>query len=110
MRVRTRRNFCHFIDGKSPMVRHSTRPSAATKAGAHKSRPADERVTPVADARLHRQVEIVGFVDQARDFDGCLGDVQEQHAPTARDIVVIGHGAVPPCPMGPARGYRVRPR
>ena len=49
--------------------------------------PADQRVAAVADARIDGQVQVAGFVDQARDFAGRLGDVEDERAPAARDIV-----------------------
>jgi hypothetical protein len=44
-------------------------------------RPANQGVAAVADTGLHRQVEITGFVDQAADLAGRLGDVNQQHVP-----------------------------
>jgi len=66
-------------------------------------RPAHERIAAVADAGLDGQVQVVGFAGQARHLGGCLGDVQDQHAPAARDIVMVGHEALPRVP-GPRRG------
>jgi hypothetical protein len=52
-----------------------------------KNRPPDERVSPVPDAGLHRQVEIAGFVDQAADFAGRLGDVDQQRMPATGNVI-----------------------
>jgi hypothetical protein len=56
--------------------------------------PADQGVAALADAGLHRQVEIAGLVDQAADLAGRLGDVDQQHVP-ATGNVILGHEAVP---------------
>jgi hypothetical protein len=62
--------------------------------------PADQGIAALADTALYRQVEIAGFVDQVRDFAGGLGDIQDQHAASARDIVMVGHEASPRVPWG----------
>ena len=71
--------------------------------------PADQGVAAVADARLHGQVEIAGFVDQAADFAGRLSDVDQQHVP-ATGNVILGHEGLLLVSLAPARRNRVRPR
>ena len=59
-------------------------------------RPADERVAAIPDAGLDRQVQVVGFVDEPRDFGRRLGDVHQQRT-TARWDTVFGYGRTPCC-------------
>jgi hypothetical protein len=94
--------------------RQQAPPVATTAGGVHsvlalrddfleKDRPADQAVAAGTDARLNGQIEVAGFVDQARDFAHGLGDVQQQGTATS-DNLVLGHGrSVLLCPMGPAR-------
>jgi hypothetical protein len=49
-------------------------------------------------------------VDQAADFAGRRGDVQQQTAATARDIVRIGHEGLLLVSHGAGPLDRVRPR
>ena len=42
--------------------------------------PAAQRVAAVADAGLDGQVEVAALVDEAADFGGCPGDVEDEHA------------------------------
>jgi hypothetical protein len=52
---------------------------------------------------------MAGLVDQAADFAGRLGDIDQQHVP-ATVTSSLGMRGSSPCPMGPARCSRVRPR
>src|SRR5829696_7143650 len=54
-------------------------------------RPPHQGIAAFSDTRLDGKAQVVCFAGQARHLGGCLGDVQDQHAPAARDIVVIGH-------------------
>ena len=56
--------------------------------------PADQAVAAIPDAGLNRQVQVPGLVDETGHFTGRRGDVQDERAPSARDIVVIGHGGL----------------
>jgi hypothetical protein len=59
-----------------------------------KNRPADERISPVFDAGLDGKVEVMGFVDEAADFAGRLGDVDQQRMvswPRRSDVACGGH-------------------
>jgi hypothetical protein len=71
--------------------------------------PADQGVAALADAGLDRQVEMAGLVDQAADFAGRLGDIDQQHMP-ATVTSSLGMRGSSLCPMGPARCSRVQPR
>jgi hypothetical protein len=64
--------------------------------------PADEGVAALADAGLYRQVEVAGFVDEAADFAGRLGDVDQQGVPTTGSVVG-GHEGSLLVVRGPAR-------
>src|SRR4029450_6887855 len=44
-------------------------------------------------------VDVTGFVNEAADFAGRLGDVDQQHVP-ATGNVLLGHEAVSSCPWG----------
>jgi hypothetical protein len=71
--------------------------------------PADQGVATLADTGLDGQVEITGFVDQAADLAGRLGDVDQQHMPTTGNVL-LGHEGSLLVSLGPARFHRVRPR
>jgi hypothetical protein len=65
--------------------------------------PADQGVAAVADAGLDGQMQVAGFVDEAGDFAGGLGDVQEQTTASTRISFGSGMRDGSSCPMGPAR-------
>ena len=48
-------------------------------------------------------MKVTGFVDQARHLGRCLGDVENEHAPTARDIVKVGHEGLLLVSLAPGR-------
>jgi len=52
--------------------------------------PANQGIAAVPDAGLDGQVQVVGFVYEAAHLGGCLGDVQNQHAASARDPLKPG--------------------
>jgi hypothetical protein len=56
----------------------------------------------VPDAGLDGEVEVTGFVDQAADFTGRLGDVDQQRVPATGNVLLgheglflVSHGAGP---------------
>jgi hypothetical protein len=52
---------------------------------------------------------MAGFVDQAADFAGRLGDVHQQRMPTTGNVI-LGHEGLLLVSLGPALFSRVRPR
>ena len=63
--------------------------------------PADEGVATLANARLHRQFEVAGSVDEAADFAGRPGDIDQRHVP-ATGVSWVAMRLAPRGP-GPAR-------
>jgi hypothetical protein len=61
--------------------------------------PADQAVAALADTGFHWQVKITGFVDQAADFAGRLGDVNQQDMP-ATVTSSLGMRDSSSCPWG----------
>jgi len=65
-------------------------PRSGGRTSSSRTRPADQGVAAVADTGLHRQIEIASLMDEAADFAGRPGDVDQRRMP-ATGSVLLGH-------------------